>query len=254
MVIRAKFQQWLQPRLQFFSCGFGHPGCPQSCCPRGGRSEEPRNAAAGLGRGLSRFLHLLLAKTQLEATPCHDSLGKCFFISLVTLIDKYVLVFLLGTELYDSSCLTCCAVPEAAVPAACTGLSVCPSVHPGALGHCRNQHPSPALIPAPGTPPSRAHRNPAPALIVLILPSCTARKAPGSSAGTECAKSSQVLSGLGALYLQDDTFSTENVGFGYGKFKSLFGSTVSKSCVLEQESQFWFSFSNGFLCCLKCPE
>lgn len=75
-----------------------------------------------------------------------------------------------------------------------------------------------------------------------------------TSAGTECAKSSQVLSGLGALYLQDDSFSTENVGFGYGKFKSLFGSTVSKSCVLEQESQFWFSFSNGFLCCLKCPE
>lgn len=181
MVIRAKFRQWLQPRLQFFSCGFGHPGCPQSCCPRGGRSEEPRNAAAGLGRGLSRFLHLLLAKTQLEATPCHDSLGKCFFISLVTLIDKYVLVLLLGTELYDSSCLTCCAVPEAAVPAACTGLSICPSVHPGALGHCRNQHPSPALIPAPGTPPSRAHRDPAPALIVLILPSRTARKAPGSS-------------------------------------------------------------------------
>lgn len=179
MVIKVKFQQWLRWRFQFsFSRGFGCPGCPQSRCPRGGRSEEPRNAATGPGRGLSRFLHRLPAKTQLEATPCRDSLGKCFFISSVTLIDKYVLVFCSARS---------CTTPLAQRAALCQRHPCLlraqvgrPSVHPGARGHCRNQHPSPALIPAPGTPTSRAHRSPAPALVVSILPSRTAQKAPGS--------------------------------------------------------------------------
>lgn len=217
-------------------------------------------------------MHLLLAKTQLEATPCRDSLGKCFFISLVTLIDKYVLVLLLGTELYDSSCLTCCTVPEAAVPAACTGLSACPSRSSGALQEpasltrfnsctwdtyqpCTQKSCSCANC----VNPSITYRSKSSGELSASGEALTSKEVGlggmrDTSTGKECAKSSQVLSGLGALYLQDDTFSTENVRFGYGKFKLLFGSTVSKSCVLGQESQFWFSFSNGFLCCLKCPE